>query len=84
MELPSILWFYFYAGLVGCPLIVLLYFFGDRITAFSERLEAEDVGREERNRTWIDEQNRQAAERHRVRDLANSELERLWRLKQGQ
>lgn len=84
MELPSIWWFYFYVGLVGCPVIVLLYFFGDRITALHERLEAEESGREERNRAWIEEQNRQAAERDRVRDVANSEMERLWRIKQWQ
>jgi ferric iron reductase protein FhuF len=85
MELPAIGWFYFYLGLAGCPLLLILNFFGDRIEALSKRLEEEEEeeGREERNRVWIEQQNSQAAQRDRLRELANAEIERLWRIKQS-
>jgi hypothetical protein len=60
-----------------------IFFFGDRIEAFSKRLEDEEDGREERNRAWIEQQNSQAAQRDRIRKLANAEIERPWRIKQS-
>ncbi len=81
-ELPTFFWVLYYVGMVGCVAIVFLHFFGDRIEAASKRLEAEEGDRAERNRAWLADQERQAAERDRLRELANAELERLWALKQ--
>lgn len=84
MELPSPFWFWYYLGLVGCLIIIFLHFFGDRLERFYKRLESEEEGREDRNRAFTEEANRQGAERDRLRELANAEMERLWARKQRQ
>jgi microsomal dipeptidase-like Zn-dependent dipeptidase len=81
-------YFYFVLGLSG--LVIFLHFFGGKIGRFYDQIEEEEQcrdqegwRRDERNRAFIDRVNSEAAERDRIRKIANDEIERLWREKQS-